>query len=127
MKRMIVLAAMFVWIGMLTAVPANAQSSLGPTWLDPVSDHHKLQYRMMKDMSEVMDRMTDQMLQGEPTPEQRKEMAERMARMSTIMQRMSGLEARPAMREPEWEKQMNEMRKQMNEMVRFSQTAPGAK
>lgn len=126
MKRTMV-AAMVVCIGMFSAVPANAQSSRGPTWLDPVSDHHKMQYRMMKDMSEVMDRMMDQMSQGEPTPEQRKEMAERMTGMSTIMQRMSGLEARPAMREPEWQRQMDEMRNQLDEMLRNSRMAPGAK
>ena len=70
--------------------------STSPTWQDAVSQHHQLQYQMMKGMTEEMSLMTGQMSQDAPTPEQRQQMAQRMASMSTMMRRMSGLEARPA-------------------------------
>src|SRR5216683_6402710 len=76
-KKPIVLAAMFVSIAIFTAVPASAQSSTGPTWQDTVSQHHQLQYQMMKDMTQEMSRMTEQMSQGALTPDQSKEMAKR--------------------------------------------------
>ena len=118
------IAAVVVCISAFAAMPASAQSSSGPTLQDGVSQHHRMQYQMMKDMTQEMARMTEQMSKGELTPEQRKQMAGRMALMSTMMQRMSGLAARPAMREPEWQKQMGEMRKQMDGMMNNPQMAP---
>lgn len=79
---------------------------------------------MMKDMTGEMGKMTEQMSQGALTPEQRKQMAQRMAVMSTMMRRMSGLEARPAMKDADRQKQMNQMRRQMDEMMRDSTMPP---
>ena len=124
---MAVTIAIIVYFGIFVAGPAMAQSSTGPYWGGDVTQHHKMQYQMMKDMAQEMTRMTEQMAKGELTPEQRKQMAGRMALMSTIMQRMSGLASRPAMREPEWQKQMGGMRKQMDEVMRDSTMMPGAK
>ena len=118
------IAAIVVCINVFAAMPASAQSSSGPTSQDGVSQHHRMQYQMMREMTQEIARMTEQMSKGELTPEQRKQMAERMALMSTMMQRMSGLAARPAMREPEWQKQMGEMRKQMDGMMSNPQMAP---
>lgn len=118
------IAAVVVCISAFAAMPASPQSSSGPTSQDGISQHHRMQYQMMKDMTQEMTRMTEQMSKSELTPEQRKQMAGRMALMSTMMQRMSGLAARPAMREPEWQKQMGEMRKQMDGMMSNPQMAP---
>ena len=126
-KPMATLAAFVVYLGIFVAVPAMAQSSIGPYWGGDVTEHHRMQYQLMKDMAQEMNRMTEQMSQGELKPEQRKQMAGRMALMSSMMQRMSGLAARPAMREPEWQKQMGEMRKQMDAMGSDSKMMPGAK
>jgi hypothetical protein len=126
-KPMASMMAIVVCLGIFVAAPAMAQLSTGPNWGGNVTQHHRMQYQMMKDMAEEMTRMTEQMSQGELTSEQRKQMAGRMALMSTMMQRMSGLAARPAMREQEWQKQMGGMRKQMDEMMRESMMMPGAK
>lgn len=119
--------AIVVGITAFFVVPANAQSATGPTWLNATSDHHQMMYRMMKDMTDQMTQMTDQMSRGDLTPEQGKQIAQRMRLMSTIMQRMSGLAARPAMGPIEWQKQMDEMRKKMTDMARNTQTTPGTK
>jgi hypothetical protein len=126
-KPMASVMAIAVCLGIFVAVPAMAQSPTGPYWGGNVTEHHKMQYQMMKDMAQEMTRMTEQMSKGELTPEQRKQMAGRMALMSTMMRRMSGLAARPAMREPEWQKQMGEMRKNMDGMMRDPIVTPGAK
>lgn len=115
------MAAIVVCIGTLTAVPAVAQSTLRATAQgDATSLHHLKLYQMMKDMTGEMSAMTEQMSQGALTPEQRKQVAQRMALMSAMMRRMSGLEGRPAMKEAEWQKQMDQMRKRMDEMMRNS-------
>ena len=72
---------------------------------------------MMKDMPQEMTKMTEQMAQGAPTPDQQKQMAQRMQFMSTMMHRLSGLEARPAIKHGELDKQLDQMRKQMDEMM----------
>ena len=120
-------AAIVVCLAMVLIVPARAQPSTGPTWQDEVSQHHRMIYQMMKDMTEQMTAMTEQMSRGELTPEQRKQMADRMALMSTIMRRMSGLAARPAIKHAELQRQVDQMRKQMDEMVHESKTTPGTK
>ena len=74
-------------------------------------------YQMMKDMTQEMGKMTDQMSQGPLPPEQQKQMAQRMTFMSTMMRRLSGLEARPAIKHANLEKQLDQMRKQMDEMM----------
>jgi len=116
--------AIVVYLGIFISVPAMAQLSTGPYWGGDVTQHHRMQYQMMKDMTQEMTRMTEQMSLGELTPDQRKQMAGRMTFMSTMMRRMSGLSARPAMREPEWQKQMGEMRKKMDDMMGNTGMAP---
>lgn len=82
---------------------------------------------MMKDMTQEMSRMTDQMSQGALTPDQQKQMARRMEFMSTMMHRLSDLEARPAIKHGDMDKQLNQMRKQMDDMMSSSKMAPAAK
>jgi hypothetical protein len=109
----------------ISAFPAAAQSPMEPTWQDGVSQHHRMQYRIMKDMTDEMGRMTEQMSHGELTPEQRQEMVRRMGAMSGMMRRMSGLGSRPAMTEAEQQKRMEQMRKQMDGMMHGERTTPG--
>ena len=116
--------AVVLCLGIFIAAPALAQSSTGPYWGGDVTEHHRMQYQMMKDMAQEMSRMTEQMSPGQLTSDQRKQMAGRMTLMSTMMRRMSGLAARPAMREAEWQKQMGEMRKQMDDMMGNARMAP---
>lgn len=104
--------------GVLLTTVVAAQSPTGPTVQDAVTRHHLRQYQLMKDMTQVMTAMTEQMSRGDVTDEQRKQMAQRMSMMSNLMRRMSGLEARHAMKEVEWERQMNAMRRQMDDMMR---------
>lgn len=106
---------------------ANAQSSAAPTWADSLSQHHQLQYQMMKDMTEEMTGMTEQMSRGDLKPDETKTMTERMSRMAKMMQFMSGLAARPAHTHAQLQKQMDQMRLQMNEMKKNSQMAPAAR
>lgn len=56
------------------AQPAAPQAEM--TW------HHQMQYRIMKDKTEEMGSMAQQMSRGDLTAEQRKEMGERMERMA---------------------------------------------
>lgn len=116
--------AIIACLAIFVSAPAMAQSSTGPYWGGDVTQHHRMQYQMMKDMAQEMTRMTEQMSLGELTSDQRKQMAERMTLMSAMMRRMSGLASRPAMREPQWQKQMGEMRKQMDGMTGNAQMVP---
>ena len=104
---------------MLAAASANAQSPAGSTFQDQgrIDPHHLRIYQMMKDMTQEMTKMTEQMAQGALTPDQQKQMAQRMQFMSTMMHRLSGLEARPAIKHGELDKQLDQMRKQMDEMM----------
>jgi hypothetical protein len=106
------------------AVPASAQGSTAPTWQDTANAHHQQIYQMMKDMTEEMSRMTEQMGDAKLGPAQRVQLARRMARMSVMMRRLSGLAARPALKEPEWQRRMGQMRRQMDEMTRDSRMGP---
>ncbi|MDF2117837.1 hypothetical protein PY365_19845 [Roseiarcaceae bacterium H3SJ34-1] len=119
------IATLIVCLGPLA--PANAQSSIGPTWNDTVSLHHQLQYRMMSEMTREMSQMTEQMVPGALTFEESTKMAKRMAFMSTMMRRMSGLEARPAHTHAQLQNQMDQMRRLMDEMTNNPRMAPGAK
>lgn len=119
------MAATAISLAVVWAIPAAAQAPTGATWQDGVSQHHRMQYQIMKDMTDEMGRMTEQMSHGELTPEQRQQMEKRMGTMSGMMRRMSGLGSRPAMRDSERQKQMDQMRKQMNEMMREGTTTPG--
>ena len=104
---------------MLSAASANAQSPAGSTFQDQgrIDPHHLRIYQMMKDMTQEMTKMTEQMARGALTPDQQKQMAQRMQFMSTMMHRLSGLEARPAIKHGELDKQLDQMRKQMDEMM----------
>src|SRR3974377_867158 len=114
---------------MLTAASANAQSPAGSTFQDQgrIDPHHLRIYQMMKDMTQEMTKMTEQMAQGALTPDQQKQMAQRMQFMSTMMHRLSGLEARPAIKHGELDKQLDQMQKQMGDMMGSPKMAPGAK
>jgi hypothetical protein len=114
-------------MGMFIVTSAVAQSPTNATAQDKTTQHHLRQYQMMKDMTQEMSAMTEQMSRGDLTPDQRKQVAQRMAFMSTMMRRMSGLEARPAMREAEWQNQMDQMRKQMDDMMRNSSIKPAGR
>ena len=123
------MTAVAICLGILTVFSASAQSPVGSTFQDQdqLDPHHLRIYQMMKDMTQEMTRMTEQMAQGALTPDQQKQMAQRMQFMSTMMHRLSGLEARPAIKHGDMEKQMDQMRKQMDEMIGNPKMAPGAK
>ena len=103
-------------LGIFVALPAMPQSS-APSRQNDANAHHMRIYQMMKDMTQEMGKMTDQMSQGPLPPEQQKQMAQRMPFMSAMMRRLSGLEARPAIKHANLEKQLDQMRKQMDEMM----------
>lgn len=111
------LAAVAVCVSVFASVPASAQSPTAPTW-------QEWNYQMMKDLTQEMTSMTEQMSRGKFTPDQRLQMAQRMGRMSMMMRRMSGLAARPAIIGPGWQKRMGQMRQQMDEMIRNSRMTP---
>lgn len=81
-------------------------------------------YRMIKDMTEEMGRMSEQMSRADLDPEQRQQMAQRMGQMSTMMRAISDLVRRPAIREADWPKKMDQMRKQMDDMMHDSRMRP---
>jgi hypothetical protein len=110
-------AAVAMCLGVFIAGSAVAQPAAAPSFNDVTSQHHQLLNQMMKDMTQEMSAMTDEMSRGELTPEQNRKMSERMGSMASIMRRMSGLGARPHMKEGDWQKQMDQMRKQMDEMA----------
>ena len=122
-KPIALMTAIVVCLGLFVAEPAMAQSSTGPYWGGDVSQHHQWIYQMMKDMTDQMGQMTEQM-RGDLTPDQRLQMVQRMQKMSMLMRRLSGLEARPAISERKWKKQMDQMRRQMDEMMRDSRNTP---
>lgn len=128
-RRFISVASVAIWLGTLAAVSAEAETSGGSTFQDQTQTdpHHQRIYQMMKDMTQEMSRMTEQMSQGALTPDQQKQMARRMEFMSTMMHRLSDLEARPAIKHGDMDKQLNQMRKQMDDMMSSSKMAPAAK
>lgn len=110
-----------VCLGILLAAPsASAQPPIDSTFQDqnPTEPHHQRIYQLLKDMTQAMTRMTEQMAQGALTSEQRMQMAQRMGVMSTMMRRLSGLEARPAIKHGDMDKQLDQMQKQMYQMQR---------
>ena len=114
-RAFLLMLAVAAGVGMLGVPAAEAQPAAPQA---EVSWHHRMLYRIMKDMTAEMDRMTEQMSGGDLSDEQRKQMGERMQRMATLMRRMSGLASRPAMADPESQKQMEEMRREMDAMMR---------
>ena len=126
-KTAVSITALVLCLGMFTAASVSAQPTTGMAKQTGVSEHHRMMSDMMKDMSQEMGRMTEQMASGEPTAEQRKQMSQRMERMSKLMHHMSGLESRPAMKGPEMQKQQDLMRKQMDEMKHDSSMKSPAK
>ena len=120
LKRTASIAVIAFCLGELSAAPpATAQPLVGSTFQEqnPTERHHQRIYQLLKDMTQEMTRMTEQMAQGPQSPEQRAQMARRMAFMSTIMRRVSGLEARPAIRHSDMDKQLGQMQKQMERML----------
>jgi len=129
-KRITSMTVVAICLGILAAFfSVRAQSPVGSTFQDQgqLDPHHLRIYQMMKDMTQEMTKMTEQMAQGALKPDQQKQMAKRMEFMSTMMHRLSGLEARPAIKHGNMEKQMDQMRKQMDEMTGNPKMAPGAK
>jgi hypothetical protein len=114
-------------VGILGVPAGEAQPGQPAGPQAEVSWHHRMLYRIMKDMTAEMDRMTEQMSGGDLPADQRKQMGERMQRMATLMGRMSGLAAQAAMADPESQKQMEEMRREMDAMMRDARMTPGAK
>lgn len=111
------MAVIAVFLGVFLAIPASAQSSAGPAW-------QQWTYQMMRDLTQEMGTMTEQMSHGELVPGRRLQMAQRMERMSRMMRRMSSLAALPTMKEADQKQQMQRMRKQMDEMMRDSRMTP---
>jgi hypothetical protein len=128
-KRITSVMAVTLWLGALALPLANAQSPVGSTFQDQgqTDPHHLRIYQMMKDMTQEMGKMTEQMAQGALTPDQQKQMAKRMEFMSTMMHRLSGLEARPAIKHGDMDKQLDQMRKQMDEMRGDTKMGPRAR
>ena len=128
MSSRIVLAvlAMVGGLAILGALGASAQPA-PPPGQSEVSWHHQMLYCIMKDMTQEMAKMADEMSRGDLTAEQRRQMGQRMEPMATLMRRMSGLAARPAMADPESQKQMEKMRKEMDAMMRDPRMAPATK
>ena len=120
-------AAIVVCLGILFLLPTGAQPSIGPISQAPVSQHHQMIYQTMRDMTQQMSAMTDQMSHGELTPDQRKQMAGRMGLMSMMMRRLSGLAARPAIKHADLQRQVDEMRKKMDSMMADSKMNPSSK
>lgn len=112
------MTAVVLCLGLLSAVPASAQPSKGAPAQTNVSRHHQMAGEMMKDMSQEMNKMTEEMSRGEPSPDQKKQMSRRMEGMSKMMHRMSGLLSRPAMKEADMQKQMEQMRRRMDDIKR---------
>ncbi len=123
-SRTILFVATAGCLAILAPAGACAQSGPAAPQRADVSWHHQMLYRIMKDMTQEMGEMAEQMARSDLTAEQRRQMGQRMERMATLMRRMAGLASRPAMANPESQKQMEEMRKQMDEMMR---DAHGAK
>ncbi len=119
--------ALFICLNMVTLRSASAQQSpVGSTFQDQgkTDPHHLRIYQTMKDMTQEMTKMTEQMSQGALTSDQQTQMAKRMQFMSMMMRRLSGLEARPAIKHGDMDKQLDQMRKQMDEMMGNEKMAP---
>lgn len=116
LSRSLAAAAVVCAVTFISA-PASAQDSTEPAW-------QEWNYQMMRDLTQAMRSMTEQMSRGDLTPEQRLQMARRMERMSMMMRRMSGLATRPTIIGPEWQKQMRRMRQEMDEMLQNPRMTP---
>jgi Asp-tRNA(Asn)/Glu-tRNA(Gln) amidotransferase C subunit len=121
-----------VWISILmaalgAALPSFAQGdparkaapAPGPGY-ETTEDMRRFQKmaEVMRDMSEEMSGIQQEMAKGELSPEMRKQMSRQLKDMAGMMQRMSALTDRPSMKGAEMEKQVEEMRKQMDQMKR---------
>ena len=118
------IAALLAGLAMSISMVVTAQPIPSETQQTGVSDHHELQFRLMKDMSQVMSGMANEMSGGDLTSLQKQQMTQRMQRMSTMMDRMAGLNNRFAMNSVEMQKQMVQMQKQMEEMMRDMAPTP---
>lgn len=126
-KRSVVsMSAVIVGLSALSVPFVLAQTPARPDG-SSASINHRQQYILMRDMSQEMAKMAEEMSHGTLSPEQDKLMTKKMKWMSTVMQRMTGLNARHAMKEPEQERQMNQMRKEMDAMMRKPSMKAGMK
>ena len=120
------MSALIVCLSVLSVPYASAQTPAGPDG-SSASIHHRQQYMLMRDMSQEMGKMAEEMSHGALTPEQDKLMTKKMKSMSTVMHRMTGFNAKYAMKEPEQDRQMNQMRKEMDSMMREPSMKAGMK
>ena len=120
--KMMKTAMLVAGAALLMPAAGGAQSSIGPVSSDPVTLHHQLQYRIMAETARELAAMTERMSHGPLNAEERKSMANQMARISHRMRVMSGLEGRPAHNHAGLQKQMDQMRSQLREMERAMAT-----
>ena len=123
----ILMAALVLGFGLVVTEPAQAQSTTAPPAADATSQHHRQMYQLMKDMTQEMNKMTDDMAHGPLPADRQKQMAQRMERMSKMMGGMARFGATPPMKETDWQNRMQEMRAQMDAMMRNAPMAPKAK
>jgi len=96
--------ALALFLGMFTAVSASAQPAAGMTKQAGSSEHQQVMRDMMKQMSQELKKMMEEMKGGDVTSEKMKQMDKHLERISIMMSRMSGAR--------------DQMFKQMEEMKR---------
>ena len=123
-RTITLIAALLVGLAMSITMAVSTQTMPSAIQKSGMSDHHEQQFRLMKDMAQVMSGMENEMSRGDLTALQKQQMIQRMQRMSTMMDRMAGLNNRPAMKSQEMQMQMVQMREQMDEMMRDMAPVP---
>ena len=69
------IATLAICLAAFVASPASSQQPAAPTFKDTTSQHHQMLNQMMKDMTQQMTAMTDEMSRGELTPDGNKKMS----------------------------------------------------
>src|SRR5260370_33355034 len=92
-QTMASIAAFAMCLGVFVAGPVSAQTPAGPTFKDANSQHHQMLNQVMKDITQEMTAMTDQMSRGELTAGQNKQMSDRMTGRGNGLPPNAGLEA----------------------------------
>jgi len=73
---------------------------------------------VMRDMSQQMSKLQEELAKGEPLPERKKGIKRQLEEMADITKHMSGLLDRPSMKAPEVKKLAAQMREQMDRLMR---------
>ena len=130
MKRTMVrgFCAAYLIIGVAAGSPLWAQTTAGPQMrgkemaspnaTSPELRRYRQMSEIMRDMTNEMNKMTEEMAKHDVTPEMRKRMTVRMNEMSAMMKRMAGLQDRSSMKEHDAQKHTEEMRRQMDAMMK---------